>query len=192
MTGASLFFRNRLLPSIKKRKRTYFKNCNIYGNPYIDVDEGIEEEVRIFNDILGLKTYSSCEGHLINEIYSAFVVSYINDREQLKKISRAIKKENILSMKPYQNRIEERDIPEKIRYKPEKIIYFKKYSNSYLILRMIARKITGYVGSFTVKVIPRNMKIEQCEWDRIRRQRFIDVINMLYNVGLGKKKTLIR
>ena len=69
----------------------------------------------------------------------------------------------------------------------EKTNYCKKYFDSYLLFRALVRKIKGYIGSFTVKVIPYDTTIDQTKWDRIRRRRFIDVINMLYDVNLRKK-----
>ena len=92
MAGASSFFKGRTLPPIGKRRRTRVKDHGIDGDPYIDVDEGIAEEVRIFNDVLGLKTFSSCEGHLVNDTCAALIVSYIDDRGQLEKIKEAMGK----------------------------------------------------------------------------------------------------
>jgi hypothetical protein len=69
-------------------------------------------------------------------------------------------------------------------YSQKKRRYFKKYSDSYLITRTLARNIRGYMGTFMVKVKPYNNTIEQNEWDNIRRRRFTAIINMLYNVNL--------
>ncbi len=179
-------FKDILLPPIEKRKRIQVKECNLNGDPYKDVDEGIQEEVRIFNDVLGLKTYSSCEGHLSNKRCAAFIVSYINDKIQLQKIRKAIKKEKMVLIylkKPH-------EVNDLIRNQPshKKSRYFKKYSNSYLITHTLARNIRGYMGTFMVKVKPYDTTIDQNEWDNIRRRRFTAIINMLYNVNLGKKR----
>jgi hypothetical protein len=169
MAGASSFFNGRPLPPIGKRRRTRAKDHGIDGDPYKDVDEGIAEEVRIFNDVLGLKTFSSCEGHLVNDTCAAFIVSYIDNRGQLEKIKEAIERGYV---------------------KPEKVSYRREYPDSRLFLRALVRKIARarrYIGSLTVKVIPNDTTIEQTEWDKIRRRRFIDVINMLRKVDLRNK-----
>lgn len=185
MAGASSFFKGRPLPPIGKRRRTHVKDHSIDGDPYKDVDEGIAEEVRIFNDVLGLKTFSSCEGHLVNDTCTALIVSYIDDRGQLEKIKEAIEKGDMLA----RARVEaiEASVRGRGCVEPERVSYRKEYPDSHLFLRTLVRKITGYLGSFTVKVIPNDATIEQSEWDRIRKRRFIDVINMLHKADLGKK-----
>lgn len=189
MAGASSFFEGRPLPPIGKRRRTRVKDHGIDGDPYKDVDEGIAEEVRIFNDVLGLKTFSSCEGHLVNNTCAALIVSYIDDRGQLEKIKEAIEKGDMLPVSHQKTRLEAIDARVRGRgcVEPEKVSYRKEYPNSRLFLRALVRKITGYMGSFTVKVIPNDTTIGQTEWDKIRRRRFIDVINMLHKADLGKK-----
>jgi hypothetical protein len=178
-----LNFKDRLLPPLEKRRRIDVKDCNLNGDPYRDVDEGIQEEVRIFNDVLGLKTYSSCEGHLSNKRCTAFIVSYIKDKMQLQNIRKAIKKENMVSMNPKKPH-EVNDLLRKNQHSQKKSRHFKKYSDSYLITNTLARNIKGYMGTFMVKVKPYNTKMEQNEWDNIRRRRFKAIIYMLYNVNL--------
>ena len=189
MAGASSFFKGRTLPPIGKRRRTRVKDHGIDGDPYIDVDEGIAEEVRIFNDVLGLKTFSSCEGHLVNDTCAALIVSYIDDRGQLEKIKEAMGKGDVLPVSHHKTRVEAIDARVRGRgyVEPEKVSYRKEYPDSHLFLRALVRKIEGYMGSFTVKVMPNDTTIGQTEWDKIRRRRFIDVINMLHKADLGKK-----
>ena len=189
MAGASSFFNGRLLPPIGKRRRTRVKDHGIGGDPYKDVDEGIAEEVRIFNDVLGFKTFSSCEGHLVNDTCAAFIVSYIDDRGQLEKIKEAIGKGDMLPISHHETRVEAVDARVRGRgyVKRVKVSYLREYPDSRLFLRALVRKIVGCMGSFTVKVIPNDTTIEQTEWDKIRRRRFIDVINMLRKVDLRNK-----
>ena len=189
LAGASSFFKGRSLPPIGKRRRTRGKDHGIDGDPYKDVDEGIAEEVRIFNDVLGLRTFSSCEGHLVNDTCAALIVSYIDDRGQLEKIKEAIGKGDMLPVSHHKTRVEaiEASVRGRGCVEPERVSYRKEYPDSHLFLRALVRKITGYLGSFTVKVIPNDATIEQSEWDRIRRRRFIDVINMLHKADLRNK-----
>jgi len=188
MAGVSSFFKGRLLPPIGKRRRPHVKDHGIDGDPYIDVDEGIAEEVRIFNDVLGLKTFSSCEGHLVNDTCAALIVSYIDDWGQLEKIKEAMGKENMLPVA--HNKTRNEAIEARMRSRDcielEKVSYHREYPDSRLFLRALERKIEGYMGSFTVKVMTNDTTIEQTEWDKIRRRRFIDVINMLHKADLGK------
>jgi hypothetical protein len=176
-------FKDRRLPPLEKRRRIHVKECNLNGDPYRDVDEGIQEEVRIFNDVLGLKTYSSCEGHLSNKRCAAFIVSYIKDKMQLQNIRKAIKKEKMVSIYLQKPNVVNDSISLNY-YSQKKRRYFKKYSDSYLITCTLARNIRCYVGTFMVKVKPYDTIMEQNEWDNIRRRRFTAIIDMLYNVNL--------
>jgi tRNA(Phe) wybutosine-synthesizing methylase Tyw3 len=87
------------LPAFNERRRVALEDCSMAGNPYLDVDEGIADEVRIFNDVLGLLTYSSCEGHLSKKIVQASIHSRLVNSDQLDLIKKVICQEEMLPLK---------------------------------------------------------------------------------------------
>ena len=86
--------------------------------------------------------------------------------------------------------------------KIEKVSFRKNFSDSLMIFKICdqggilttnseddkrlskLRKTIGYIGVFIVEVRPKKKYVLQEEWDIIRRQRYIDIIAMLYNTGM--------
>jgi hypothetical protein len=187
----SLLCNKRRLPPINERKRVAVKDCSIAGNPYLDVDEGIAEEVRIFNDILGLKTYSSCEGHLFKKRIQASIHSRLYNLDQLNLIKKVVSNQNML---PIKRRYRKSTIPDisiqiknnKAFTKSQKEIFEKKYDDSSVRFEYKqGTRMKKYFGNFSVRIIPKYQPTQD-EWDKIRQERFSNVIRILYDAGLRK------
>lgn len=187
----SMLNNNRKLPAITERKRVSVEDCSVAGNPYLDVDEGIEEEVRIFNDVLGLVTHASCEGHLFKKRTQATIHSRVN-MDQFNLIKKVVYQNNMIPIKRRQPR--KKNTPSTSNpgedyctpSKKQKEIFEKKFIDSSVRFEYKqSPKMKNYYGIFSVRIIPKYNPTQK-EWDQIRQERFTNVIQILYGEGLRK------
>lgn len=149
-------------PHIKHRKRGSIKNCAFLGNYTEDVDEGILEEVRIYNEVLGIPTSASCEGHLPD--LSAYILGNITDEIQER----------------FKNYMKELGIsPINVtKWRTEYCIEGEKYNIQIILDGDYAR---GFDDGFSVHIESSIKDLTQEEWDTIRFLGFQKAINLRKN-----------
>jgi len=150
----------RKLPPIEHRKRVSRKDCTTFGDYRKDVDEGILEEVRIFNEELNIPTRASCEGHLPDA--SAYILGSISDE-----IQDLFRKHMIEIRKPQ---------IQKGKWRTEFIFEESDYTITISIDGDFAR---GYDDGFSVHVKSIHNDLSQNDWDNIRKKGFFQAINII-------------
>jgi hypothetical protein len=154
----------RELPPIGIRRRVNRKICPFGGDYLVDVDEGIREEVRIFNEELNINTNASCEGHLPVKKVNAYVLGKISDdqRTLLHKYMKSIGKHcnKIDNIRKY-------DFIEK-DYK--------------LTFSLFDRCLKGQGNRFRINIRPDRPVKFQNRWDNIRKTGFKKAINILKQI----------
>ena len=144
--------------------------------------------VSIFNDVLGLVTYSSCEGHLFKKRVQASIHSRIS-LDQLKLIKKVIRQKDMLPLKrrPRKKNVFEASNIGKdymLASDSQKEIFENKFDDSSVRFEYKqSARIKKYYGIFSVRIIPKH-KHSQNEWDKIRQEKFSNVIKTLYDSGL--------
>ncbi|MCW3988802.1 MAG: hypothetical protein NWE88_01855 [Candidatus Bathyarchaeota archaeon] len=155
-------------PPPENRKRGARKGGHIEGDYRTDVDEGIANEVRIFNEELGLETWSSCEGHLSESRDDvAYVNCYIDDKfqKEIIKLHRAVEVKTIVEQ--------------------ERRIIFQLDSEACLLSLIIDPALKrNNKPAFSIIVEPKNPDIPWYIWDRVRENGFKQAIDILEKIKL--------
>jgi len=151
----------RKLQPIGIRKRVSRKICPFGGDYLTDVDEGIQEEVRIFNEELNVPTNASCEGHLPVQELNAYILGIISSNQR-KLIHRHM--EGIGKYCNMEDSVKEYVFNEK-DYK--------------LIFSFFDRCLKNYGNRFKINIRSKKTVKIQSRWDNMRKIGFKNTIDIL-------------
>jgi hypothetical protein len=154
----------RKLPPVRNRKRVSRKVCPFGGDYLVDVDEGILEEVRIFNEELNIPTKASCEGHLPRKMVNAYILGKISRNQRkllhghMEDIGKHCKTKDNVS-----------------RY----VFYEKDYR---LTFSLFDKCLKDYGNRFRINVRSNTIVKLQDRWDNIRKTGFENAVNILKQI----------
>ena len=154
----------RMLPPIGMRKRVIRKVCPFGGDYLVDVDDGVMDEVRIFNEELNIPTKASCEGHLSLKEASAYILGKIsvNQRKLLHSHMEDIGKN---------------------WYTEDNVIRYVFYDRDYrLTFSLFDQCLKDYGNRFKINVRSNKIVKLQDRWDNIRKTGFKNAINILKQI----------
>jgi hypothetical protein len=154
----------RKLPPVGIRKRVSRQVCPFGGDYLVDVDEGIMEEVRIFNEELNIPTKASCEGHLSRKEVNAYILGIISGNQRKLLHSHM------------------RDIGKHFRTEDNVVRYFFYENDYWLTFSLFDKCLMDYGKRFRINVRSNKIVKLQDRWDKIRKTGFKNAINILKQI----------
>jgi hypothetical protein len=148
------------LSPIRFRRRVSRKECAFDGDYLEDVDEGVLEEVRIFNEDLNISTLASCEGHLPVKELSAYILCDINDEQR----------------KLFRKHMEEIGKTVEAEDKHRKYVFEER--DYRVTFQLFGKYVRGCDDKFRIKIRSKKDKMIQNDWDNLRKSGFKKAIKI--------------